>query len=116
MNANLPQTIEKGFLNKIKAWFAKRRKSKNVEISEETKIISDANIQVKEDFLSTIQNQTNIFAQSIQEKLRNGDVRAADLSDDEYEKIIELYDTQIREMSNKIDEYKQKIEKLRKVE
>lgn len=118
MNTNLPQTTQRGFINKIKAWLMKLKVSKNIKTNSNEEIIienNDIKIQPKQDFLEAIKKQTNIACQNIQEKLRNGEIKAADLSDEEYEELIELYENRIRELTNKVEANKEKIEKLRKV-
>lgn len=116
MNTNLPQKIKKGIIQKMKAWLIKITTSKNNDITEEHSVENnDVKMQVREDFLSVISKQTNLLAETLQEKLKSGEVRARNLSDEEYEQVIDLYNTQITEMSNRLEQYKEKLAKLRKV-
>ena len=118
MNTNLPQTTQKGIINKIKSWFMRLKVGKNIKINSNEEIIienKDIKIQPKQDFLAAIKKQTNISGQNLQAKLRNGEIRAADLSDEEYEEVIEQYENRIRELTNKVELNKEKIKKLRMV-
>lgn len=115
MNDNLPQKVKMGIIYKVKSWLMKIMNRNTVEV--QVPIVEDTNIKihVKDDFIDTIKKQTNMLAETLQEKLKSGELRARDLSDDEYEEVIALYDAQITTMSNKLREYKEKIATLRKV-
>lgn len=93
-------------------------KSNNPSVIEENKdnivINNDVNNQSKDNFLSAMQRKTNVVVQSIQEKVRLGEISVEDLSDEEYEELVELYEQQISQMSNELEKYRMQIEKVRR--
>lgn len=114
MNTNLPQRIQIGFIQKIKNWVKKLTSKKDIKSEPEENETKKEDIQKKEDFLSVIKKQTNQEVIVFQERLESGLMRASELSDEQYEEVISLYESQINEMHNKLNMYKQKLMDIRK--
>lgn len=115
MNKNLPKPVTNGFVNKIKDIFRRifGKKSETVQlIAEKNEIVPQQD--EKPDFLSNLQKQACYNAIVTQEKLDSGDMRARDLSDEEYNEVVELYKSQIKEKEIEIMKTKQKLAEYNK--
>ena len=109
-----------GFMYKIKTFFKKLFGIKKEEALEVKEIISNEDNSFKEE-ISVKETSEEKRIIKLQEKYRNGEIKATELSFDDVKKIVKLYDSQINELKDKIsynkkmtEKYKEEIIKMKK--
>ena len=93
---------------KIKSFFAKNKSSKENNIEE---IPTNYNYQSKvnkrkEEFLNNIKIQEDSGIIYLKVKLENNEIRAIDLTDEQIDELQKIYDKEIMEKQNKINQLK----------
>lgn len=93
---------------KIKSFFAKNKSSKENNIEE---IPTNYNYQSKvnkqkEKFLNNIKIQDDSGIIYLKVKLENNEIRAIDLTDEQIDELQKIYDREIIEKQNKINQLK----------
>ena len=110
MNNNLPKTNEESLFTKVKNWFKKlfninepiQEKLK----TEEVQVKIDTSEMKKNKFAEELKVDTNDKILLLQHKLEMNDIEISDLSDEELDKMIELYKEQIQQKKEKLKKYK----------
>lgn len=109
-----------GFMYKIKTFFKMLFGTKKDEILEVKEVISNENNSFKEE-ISVKETSEEKRIIELQEKYRQGKIKATEISSDDIKKIVKLYNTQIGEMKDKIEynkrmteRYKEEILKMKK--
>ncbi len=113
MNSNLPQIRKEKIFTRIKKWL------KNIlgisEIIEESihEVIDQeknnlAEIE-KNDFREEIKVESKDVILALQRKINEKQMEISDLTDDQLDEIIKLYESQIKEKENKIRFYKERL-------
>ena len=116
MNENLPQVIQEGFFTKIKNWFNKFfRKQKIIKypiqenFSELHNEIDEIN---KAEFVQNIKVENKDEILMLQRKIKEKQIEISDLTNQELDKMIELYKGQIEEKKQKLKQYRTKIRNI----
>lgn len=110
MSEILPKIRKEGIFEKIRNWF-KSIFYKNSNIINEPQI--NTNIKEKEGNIF-IENNNKIFV--LQKRLKEGMIEVSDLTDEELDQLIELYEKQIAEKKEKVKYYREKIMLAKKEE
>ena len=115
MNYNLPKIKKDGILDKIKNVFAKLfagNKTQPANHKETSEKCEKTSVEYnKIDLLSNLQNQIvseeivsgNEILLQLQRKIKNNEMQIAELTDDELDRLIELYETQIESKKKKLE-------------
>lgn len=102
------------FFGKIKEFFRKLFTKKEI-VYETVTINMEEN---KKEFANSIKVESEVEADiellNLQRKIRNGEIKIEDLTEEQEDKLIDLYDKQIAVKKAKIEELKKKIEKVKK--
>lgn len=102
---------KKGIFNSIKTFFvnlfSKEKNNKNIEEKQTEKNEFKKEIVVPKD-----EEKERLL--QLQKKFREGNLTPAEITDDEIDKLCSLYDEQIKELKEKIEMNKEKVEKYRK--
>lgn len=115
----IKRDTDNSFFNKIKLFF-RNLFGKN-KVVEETKHANEniENQNEKSGFMNSIKVESEVEANpellELQQKVRNGEIKIEDLTDEEENQLIDLYDKQIAVKKARIEELRIKIEKLKKV-
>lgn len=109
-----------GFMYKIKTFFKKLFGTKKEEILEAKEVTSNENNSFKEE-ISVKETSEEKRIIELQEKYRQGKIKATEISSVDIKKIVKLYNAQIGEMKDKIEynkrmteRYKEEILKMKK--
>lgn len=105
MNNNLPKVRREGILTKIKNWFKNLFRENNIEenlISESIEEIKNSNFK---DSIKVESKEKIIF---LQRKIKEKQIEISDLTDEELDEMIKLYENQIKEKKNILRQYKNK--------
>lgn len=103
MSEILPKIKKESLFEKIRNWF-KSIFNRNINIINEPQI----NDNTKEKQVNTfIENNNKIFV--LQKRLKEGMIEVSDLTDEELDELIELYEKQIAEKKEKVKYYREKI-------
>ena len=98
----------RNFINKIKK-ILKLEKNKDILIEQTANISGNENVEFdkKKNFFKNIKVEvdTNIYALKI--KLDNKEIKAIDLTDEQIDKLQQLYDKEINEKKDKLKRLKQ---------
>lgn len=102
MNNNLPQTVKDNIFTKIRKWFFKfipNNKQKNVVESESI---------TKENNENTFKEKIQISdAMALQRKLTERQMEIQELTDEELDEVIKLYEEQIEEQKATLKRYRE---------
>lgn len=102
------------FFGKIRMFFKNLFGKK--EIVNQTVVIQKDNS--KDEFMETIKIESDVEADyellELQRKVRDGEIKIEDLTEEQEDQLIDLYDKQIAVKKAKIEELKKKIEKIKK--
>lgn len=115
----IKRDTDNSFFNKIKLFF-RNLFGKN-KVVEKTKNANEniENQNEKSGFINSIKVESEVEANpellELQQKVRNGEIKIEDLTDEEENQLIDLYDKQIAVKKARIEELRIKIEKLKKV-
>jgi hypothetical protein len=115
----IKRDTDNSFFNKIKLFFTNLF-GKN-KVVEKTKNANEniENQNEKSGFINSIKVESEVEANpellELQQKVRNGEIKIEDLTDEEENQLIDLYDKQIAVKKARIEELRIKIEKLKKV-
>lgn len=102
MNNNLPQIVKDNIITKIRKWFFKfipKNKQK-----QEIENISETKEQRENTFREDIQISD---AMAIQRKLMDKQMKIQDLTDEELDEVIKLYESQIEEQKAVLKRYRE---------
>lgn len=109
MKENLPEIKKEGIFTKIK------KRIKNLlgvgeieEYIEKEHIINNAEIDRRSDFKKSIQVESNDRILALKRKLEEQQIKIEDLTDNELDRLIEIYKEQIILKENKIKSIKKK--------
>ena len=109
---------ENGFLNKIKSFFRNLFGKNKVVETQKKQIKNTEDQKEKSGFIDSIKYESEVEANpellELQQKVRNGEVKIEDLTDEQEDQLIDLYDKQIAVKKAKIEELKIKIDKMKK--
>ena len=100
----------KNFIEKVKAFFKKKRQEvdenqhENNDIQEKKNVFMDS-LKVEES------EETKLL--KLQKKYRSGEIKEEDLSEEQIAKMIKLYDEQIKNKEKEIEIKKARIAKLK---
>ena len=108
MNNNLPMIIKEGIFYKIKAWFRKLVKNKSIIENNVEEIEQTIKIKEKSTFIDSIKIESKDVILALQRKLENKEIEISSLTDSEIEEMIKLYEKQIEEKNNILNQYKLK--------
>lgn len=102
------------FFGKIRIFFKNLFGKK--EIVNQTVVIQKDNS--KDEFMENIKIESDVEADyellELQRKVRDGEIKIEDLTEEQEDQLIDLYDKQIAVKKAKIEELKKKIEKIKK--
>ena len=104
---------KESFISKIKKFF-KNLFGLNENIQENVEIKKEINISSKNSFRENIeikQDEEELKIQKLQKEYKAGNIREEDMTDEEHEKLIDLYEKQNKELKEKINTKKQIIRK-----
>lgn len=101
-----------GFMYKIKMFFKKLFGTKKEEKLEVKEIISNQDNSFKEE-ISVKETSEEKKIIELQEKYKNGEIKAKDMSHDDVKEVLKLYDSQINELKDKISYNKRMTEKYK---
>lgn len=108
MNTNLPEIRKEKVFTRIKKWF------KNIfgigEIIEEH--IQEVVNQEKNDFREELKVKSKDVILALQRKINEEQMEISELTDEQLDEMIELYQSQIEEKEKRIRFYKQKLMKI----
>lgn len=110
---SLTNVNEKGIFYKIKMFFRKMtgKDSKKEEITyQKTEVKEETN-----SFKENIRNSENSHAEllKLQQRFRNGEIKNGDLTQEQIDKLCELYDSQIQSLKISIEMRRRRIEDYR---
>ena len=115
MNNNLPQIKKEGIFVKIKNWFKTLFRGKEIveqSMRETIEEISTTVEEIKNDtFKDSIKVESKDRILFLQRQLKEKQIEMSDLTDEELDEMIELYETQIEEKENTLKKYKDKLNK-----
>lgn len=104
----------KGLFYKIKSFFSKIfAKNKNTFINVKEEKSSSVEADFKEKIVIKKDEEKERLLQ-LQEKFRRGELQQNDLSEEDIQKLADLYDEQIKEIEGKIEEAKITLDKYTK--
>lgn len=112
---------ENGFFTKLKNFFRNlfsknTEKSLNYDVAENNKVEIDGS--KKSEFVDSIKVDNTVEADEevleLQRKLRANEITMNDLTEEQVDKLIDLYDKQIAIKKAKIEDLKRKIERAKK--
>ena len=113
MRDNLPKVKNEGIIEKIKNIFSKlfvSKKPQNKSVKQEQNNKENDRVGFnKMDLLSNLQNQIekevvsdNEMLVALQRKIKNNEMQISELTDEELDGLIELYETQIVNKEKKL--------------
>lgn len=114
MNKDLPMIKKEGIFTKIKKWF-ERLFGKEEVIVETVQDITKEDIQrIKEDsFREGLKVKSKDVILFLQKQLESKQIRISDLTEEQMDEMIELYETQITEIDIIIEQKKNRINKFK---
>ena len=104
--------LTNGLKENLKANEENRKTEQKIEVENSIEEESNTNnynsetINKKKDFLNSIKIEENSEILYLKIKLENGEVKAIDLTDEQIDKLQEIYDKEIIEKQNKINKLK----------
>ena len=111
---SLTNVRKQSIFNKIKKFFqkifTKREQTENTDI--EIKTAEEEKNAFKESIKNTEDTKTELL--KLQERFKNGEIKEGELSQEQIDKLCELYDMQIESLKLSIEIRKKKIEEYRK--
>jgi len=118
MENNLPEVRKEGIFTKIKNWFKglfSREKVIERPVQEDIKEINDSVEEIKNDsFKESIKAESKDRILFLQRQLKEKQIEISDLTDEELDEMIELYETQIEEKEKILKQYKDKLKNTKK--
>lgn len=108
---------EKSFIYKIKSFFKRlflRRKLSEVSSEENIIKIDESNNKTRNAFIEHIKIETNEKLLALQKRLEEGKITIEELTEEEKDNLIELYDKQIEIKKEKLQNIKDQIIDIRK--
>jgi len=112
---SLTNVSKQSVFNKIKVFFQKifRRSEQTTDNTNiEIKKAEEEKNAFKESIKNTEDSQTELL--KLQKKFRNGEIKEGELSQEQIDKLCELYDMQIQSLKLSIEIRKKRIEEYRK--
>lgn len=108
---SLTNVNKQGLMYKIKKFFQKIINNKNNE-----KNINEIKVAETGKFKETIKNIKNDETEllELQKRFRNGQIKEGELSQEQIDKLCELYDMQIRNLKISIEMRKKRLEEYRR--
>lgn len=115
MNEILPKIKKETIFDRIKKWFKINFEKKQVEenLNEISNTIITSEKQ-KNDFIEKIQINNDDKIILLQKRLKEGMIEISDLTENELEELIDLYEKQIQEKKDKLRVYREKMKKNKK--
>ena len=106
---------ENSIISKIKRFFTKlfNKQDEVVEVGEEQQDYAQKNNSAFKDNMK-VEELTEERVLELQQKYRNGDVSLKELTNEEIDKLCELYDEQISELQKRIESKRSIIEEYKK--
>lgn len=104
---------KENFISKIKKFF-KKLFGRNEDIQENVESKKELNKMEKNNFKENIEvkeDEDELKIIKLQTEYKAGNIREEDMTDEEHEKLINLYKKQNKELKEKIDTKKHKIRK-----
>lgn len=68
---------------------------------------------VRQEFMESIKTEVNDELLNLQNKLKNKEIQISELTEEQKDKLIEIYNKQIQEKKQKLEKIKQSILKLK---
>lgn len=120
MNNNLPQIKKEGMFVKIKNWFKKIFANKDTvekqiqeNVEEKRDSLEEINKDSFKDFIKVESKDRILF---LQRQLEEKQIEISDLTDEELDEMIQLYESQIEEKEKILKQYKDKLKKTKEGE
>lgn len=108
---SLTNVNKKGLMYKIKNFFQKISGNKNKEKNiNEVQVVETANF--KESIKNIKNDETELL--ELQKRFRNGQIKEGELSQEQIDKLCELYDMQIRNLKISIEMRKNRLAEYRR--
>lgn len=115
MNKNLPMIKKEGIFSKIRNLIKRLLGKENVIIQPIQEFLEEDIQKIKENsFKEGLKVKSKEIILFLQRQLEEKKIQLTDLTNEQLEELIELYDNQIKETKEKIDQNKRKIEKYKK--
>ena len=115
MNNNIPMIKKEGLFTKIKSWF-KRLIGKEEIIIEPVKEYTKNEIEEikKDSFREGLKVKSKDVILFLQKKLEEKKIQISDLTDEQLEEMVELYNNQTNEIKNKTQQIINKTEQIKR--
>lgn len=111
---SLTNINKQSLFDKVKMFFqkmfSKKEQASNIEV--ETKNTQEEKDNFKETIKNTEDSQTELL--KLQKRFRNGEIKDGDLTQDQIDRLCELYDMQIQTIKQSIEIRRKRIEEYRK--
>jgi len=109
MNNNLPQIKKEGIFTRISNWLKKLFGHIEIIESPVEENVEEKNINQRENFRDSIKVKNKDVILFLQKKLKENQISISDLTDEQLEEMIELYEAQVEEKRNILKNYKDKL-------
>ena len=115
MNRNIPMIKKEGIFSKIKNWF-KRLLGKEEIIIEQAKEYTKSEIEEikKDSFKEGLKVKSKDVILFLQRQLEEKKIQISDLTDEQVEEMIELYENQTKEIKNRTQQIINKTEQIKR--
>lgn len=112
---NLPVQKKESVFTKIKNWLSRFFKKEKSEEDETLKIVNDNNTDTEESqknsFIESIKIENKDKILDLKIKLKCGQIQISELTDEELDEMIKLYEIEIEEKQKKLEMYQAKNKK-----
>ena len=114
MNNDLPMIKKEGIFIKIKKWFQKILKKEEVIVEPVQEITKEEINKIKEDsFREGLKVKSKDVILFLQKQLESKQIQISDLTEEQMDEIIELYETQIAEIDVLIEQKRNRINEIK---